>query len=905
MSETESTMPAPDEYNKSLSWESPDNGRTQIENSTIVTDLGYRLLQTGETIGDRYKIIGKLGSGGFAMTYLAKDLQDPKKSLCVVKHLQPRFNNPAACDSARQRFQREAAVLRRLGSHPQIPKLLSYFEEGREFYLVQEFVPGEELKKNIAHGVWTEVRVIAFLIDVLQILDFVHSQAAIHRDIKPSNLLCRQEDGKMVLIDFGAVKEVGTLSDGGAIHTLQTQIIGTPGYMSPEQTHGKPTYSSDIYGLGRTAIFALTGRSPLDLEETGTEEITCWQELTQVSPKLAATIDKMIRPKPSERYRSAQEALADLQPLRRLGSIVGDRYQIIGYLGGKENRHAYIAEILPEDSETNLFFEEPIKNSPLNLCAIKIVEPQITDPRSRQQAENWVERQLDKWSNSLVSPHIPQIITYFWQEERFYLVEEYLEGKNLAEETAEKQPWHQEEAIATLASVIPTLDLIHKKGFVHQDIKPSNIIRQKTGGFAIIDGGIISHLGNWHPAVGEADGFVPSVGTVGYMPPEQIAGNPHPTSDLYALGKVALQFLSKVGAANGNEWRVGDSAVASRQKLGTIVAELLAKGRIDRKFAQVLQKMTEEDRQKRYSSTDRLLKDLRACKRKSFGRLKSWHYLVLGFLLAAGMAYFGRYYWMQYQALLLFDQGDARLELGQYQVALNYYQQGMEKSTGKVIERAWIGKATALSHLKRYPEMRQTCEEILEANKNSIYAWNCVGLAYMGMEDYKGAIAAFNEAYNRDTAFFDAVNNRGFAYLKLGNEQQAENDLRTAIRLDPQQSYVPLNNLAQLYFQEGKYAQALGHYQKAIELKKDYLPAWIGLGNSQRQLGYPEQALATFDRALALDDRSAEVWYLKALVEEDMGKNNDAKLSLEKSLSLSPNYQAAKDALQRVESKNW
>jgi serine/threonine protein kinase/Flp pilus assembly protein TadD len=899
MSETESTMPAPDEYNKSLSWESPDSGRTQIEHSTIVTDLGYRLLQTGETIGGRYKIIGKLGSGGFAMTYLAKDLQDAKKSLCVVKHLQPRFNSPAACDSARQRFQREAAVLKRLGSHSQIPRLIAYFEERREFYLVQEFVPGEELKKNIAHGVWTEVRVIAFLIDVLHILDFVHSQAAIHRDIKPSNLLCRQEDGKVVLIDFGAVKEVGTLSDGGAIHTLQTQIIGTPGYMSPEQTHGKPTYSSDIYGLGRTAIFALTGRSPLDLEETGTEEITCWQDLTQVSPKLAATIDKMIRPKPSERYRSAKEVLIDLQPLHRLGSIVGNRYQIVGYLGGKENRHAYLAEILSEDSETNLFFAEPFKNSPPNLCVIKIVEPQITDPRSRQQAESWLERQLDKWSNSLVSTHIPQIITYFWQEDRFYWVEEYLEGKNLAEEITEKQPWHQDETIALLASVIPTLDLIHKKGFVHQDIKPSNIIRQKTGGFAVIDGGIISHLENWHPAVGEADGFVPAIGTVGYMPSEQIAGNPHPTSDLYALGKVALQFLSKVDV---NESRVDDSLTASRQKMGTIVAELLEKGRIERKFAQVLQKMTEGERQKRYSSTDRLLRDLRACKRKSFGKLKSWHYLVLGFLLATGIAYFGRYYWMQYQALLLFDQGEARLELGQDRVALDYYQQGMEKFSGKVIERVWIGKATALSRLKRYSEMRQTCEEILAVNQDSIYAWNCVGLAYMGLEKYKEAIAAFNEAYNRDTSFFDAVNNRGFAYFKLGNKRQAENDLRMAIRLDPQQSYVPLNNLAQLYFQEGKYAEALGHYQKAIELKKDYLPAWVGLGNSQRQLGYPEQALATFERALALDARSAEVWYFKALAEKDLGKNNEAKLSLEKSLFFSPDYKAAKDALQRVES---
>jgi eukaryotic-like serine/threonine-protein kinase len=893
MSQTESTMPAPDDYNKSPNWTTPDGGRTQIDRSTLITGLDYRLLHNGEIIGERYKIVGKLGSGGFAMTYLAKDIQDPNKSLCVVKHLQPRFNSPSACESARQRFQREADVLNRLGTHPQIPKLLAYFEEEREFYLVQEFVPGEELKKNIAHSVWTEVQVINFLIDVLQILDFVHSQGTIHRDIKPSNLLCRQQDGKIVLIDFGAVKEVGTLSEGSAAHTMQTQIIGTPGYMSPEQTHGRPTYSSDLYGLGRTAIFALTGRSPLDLEETATEEITSWQQLTRVSPKLAATIDKMIRPKTSDRYHTAKDVIADLQPLRQLGKIVDNRYKIISYLGGSRQQHAYYAEILPEESETDLFFEEPFQDRQREFCAVKIIEPQIADPRSRQQAEVWLSEQLNKWDKSVKSPHIPQIIDYFWLEEKFYFIEEYLEGKNIVEAIAEGKIWTQEEAIAFLSSAIPVLDRIHKQGFVHQNIKPSNAILLDAGGVAIVDCGILSHAANWHPSLGDAEGFVPAIGTLGYMPPEQIAGRPHPSSDFYALGKIALGLLSGVEAAQLDD----------RTKIAAICLKKQEEGKISRKFAQILGKMTDGDRQKRYSSVDRLLRELKAAKRKTFGKLKAWHYLIFGSLILAGTIYFGRYYWLQYQALLLFDQGDARLELGQYETALDYYQQGMEKSAGKVVERAWIGKATALSHLKRYGEMRQTCEEILKVDRDSIYAWNCVGLAFSGTGEYQKAIESFNEAFTRDATFFDAVNNRGYAYMQSGDSDRATKDFQTAIRLDPQQSYVPLNNLAQLYYQEGKYVEAFSHYQKAIELKKDYLPAWIGLGKSQRKLKNYQQALSTFDRALILDARSAEVWFYKSQVEEDLGSYTDAKLSLEKSLSLSPDYRAARDALDRLKTR--
>jgi eukaryotic-like serine/threonine-protein kinase len=195
--------------------------------------------QFGQFIGGRYQVLQELGSGGFGKTYLAKDTELPQQPLCVVKHLQLRFNSPSLWQNAKERFITEAKVLKRLGSHDRIPQLIAYLEEDGEFYLIQELINGEEFRQEFSRQRLTEAQIIHFLKEVLEILAFVHQQGVIHRDIKPSNLMRRRSDGKIVLIDFGAVKEIGTLSFNAETQTLITKAIGTPGYMAPEQLSGK------------------------------------------------------------------------------------------------------------------------------------------------------------------------------------------------------------------------------------------------------------------------------------------------------------------------------------------------------------------------------------------------------------------------------------------------------------------------------------------------------------------------------------------------------------------------------------------------------------------------------------------------------------------------------------------
>jgi tetratricopeptide (TPR) repeat protein/predicted Ser/Thr protein kinase len=271
----------------------------------------------GSTLVGRYQIINHLGGGGFGETFVACDTQLPGTPKCVVKKLKPQANDPVTLETARRLFDTEAQVLYKLGTHDRIPQLLAYFEENEEFYLVQEFIEGHNFSQEIIPGqVLSQDQVIVLIEEILEILDFVHKEKVIHRDINPNNIIRRQLDGKLVLIDFGAVKQISTqvVVPGGV--TKFTVAIGTPGYIPSEQAQGNPKFSSDIYALGIMAIQAITGLTPEQLER---DEETCeilWQKHISVSDDFAKVLDKMVRYDFRERYSSASIALQALKELK-------------------------------------------------------------------------------------------------------------------------------------------------------------------------------------------------------------------------------------------------------------------------------------------------------------------------------------------------------------------------------------------------------------------------------------------------------------------------------------------------------------------------------------------------------------------------------------------------------------
>ncbi|WP_416668434.1 protein kinase domain-containing protein [Egbenema bharatensis] len=284
----------------------------------------FQSTATGLTIGGRYRLVNQLGVGGFSQTFLAEDLHLPGHPKCVVKQLKPQVTDERHLQTARRLFDTEARVLYQLGNHDQIPRLLAHFMDGEEFFLVQELIEGEPLTKKLASGFpWAEKRVMELLYDLMTVLEFVHGQNVIHRDIKPSNLICRT-DGKIVLIDFGAVKQVGQTQTDSRVGQTQTVSVGTQGYMPAEQLGGHPRFSSDIYAAGMVGIQALTGTHPKQIDRHPHTGEVDWRNhrmegrslpALRVSSGLATILDRMVCYHFKDRYQRVTEVLQDLSDL--------------------------------------------------------------------------------------------------------------------------------------------------------------------------------------------------------------------------------------------------------------------------------------------------------------------------------------------------------------------------------------------------------------------------------------------------------------------------------------------------------------------------------------------------------------------------------------------------------------
>ncbi len=267
----------------------------------------------GRKLRDRYYIFNELGVGGFGQTFLAKDCDFPGQPWCVVKQFKPQVTEHWMLETARRLFDLEASVLAHIGNHPQIPELKAHFEENEQFYLVQEFIEGTLLSKEFESKRWDQWCAIAFLEDILGVIQFIHENEVIHRDLKPENLIRRQNDQRLVLIDFGSVKKITTLKNEESEASNFTVAIGTPSYMPLEQQGGKPCFSSDIYALGKITIQGLTGLDPNQLEDDENTGELSWQHLADVDDYFAQVLDRMVRWNPRDRYQTVQEVIHELQ----------------------------------------------------------------------------------------------------------------------------------------------------------------------------------------------------------------------------------------------------------------------------------------------------------------------------------------------------------------------------------------------------------------------------------------------------------------------------------------------------------------------------------------------------------------------------------------------------------------
>ncbi|MEH1830352.1 MAG: serine/threonine-protein kinase [Nostoc sp.] len=279
-------------------------------------------------LGGHYRPIQVLSDeGGFGRTYLAEDVHKLNEC-CVVKQFAPKLQGTGPLTKATQLFKQEASRLQELAEHPQIPTLLAYFEQNHYLFLVQQFIDGQNLLKEWeTRGNYSEIEIREFLLDLLPVLKFIHVRGVIHRDIKPQNIIRRRSDGRLVLIDFGASKQLTA-----TVQTKMGTVIGSHGYTALEQMQdGKAYPASDLFSLGATCFHLLTGVRPSQLWiKQGYGWVSCWRQyLTSpgkdgisVPIELGEVLDKLLQQDIQKRYQSADEVITDLTTRLPLSSSV-------------------------------------------------------------------------------------------------------------------------------------------------------------------------------------------------------------------------------------------------------------------------------------------------------------------------------------------------------------------------------------------------------------------------------------------------------------------------------------------------------------------------------------------------------------------------------------------------------
>ncbi|MGB3557791.1 MAG: serine/threonine-protein kinase [Geitlerinemataceae cyanobacterium] len=266
------------------------------------------LHQPDDIVANRYRIVAPLGCGTMAATYEAEDLTNCQRVAIKIVSFRETTEWKIL-----ELFDREAKILQNLDC-PGIPKYINSFQEetpdDRRSYLIQELASGQSLSELVKKS-WRpkeeEIKDIAR--QLLQILDYLHSftPPVIHRDIKPENII-RRPDNKIYLVDFGAVQEVyrNTLTRGGT-------FVGTLGYMPHEQFRGQVVAASDLYALGATLLFLLTGKSPAELPQQRLK--INFRDRVSVSLDFADWLEKMLEPSVEDRFQSAREAAKTLASL--------------------------------------------------------------------------------------------------------------------------------------------------------------------------------------------------------------------------------------------------------------------------------------------------------------------------------------------------------------------------------------------------------------------------------------------------------------------------------------------------------------------------------------------------------------------------------------------------------------
>jgi eukaryotic-like serine/threonine-protein kinase len=276
----------------------------------------------GKILYNRYRIVQHLSQNDWSTVYLAEDLADHKSTntagnspqQCQIEQLHPQYNHEVLGAQSWQKvlktFVAQGNILTKLSQHPQIPQLLAFFECDREFYLVREYIQGITLEQKLQDTLINEAETLSWLQEILGVLESIHQLDMAHLNIQPSSLI-QDKDGRKFLTNFAAIKNAILFDNQELKRVLNPDFF-------PQGEPLQSDFAADIYALGKTMIFALTGELSTSIQANSTQVTS--HNLTNLNnapkanirPELAGILNKMVDREPDHSYQSATEVLNEL-----------------------------------------------------------------------------------------------------------------------------------------------------------------------------------------------------------------------------------------------------------------------------------------------------------------------------------------------------------------------------------------------------------------------------------------------------------------------------------------------------------------------------------------------------------------------------------------------------------------
>lgn len=552
-------------------------------------------------------------------------------------------------------------------------------------------------------------------------------------------------------------------------------------------------------------------------------------------------------------------------------TLIAGRYQLVSRIGQGGMGAVYKA------------IDTRFNNRPV---AIKEMSSAGLSPARLQEAEAAFEREAHLLAD-LLHPNLPRIYDHFTENERSYLVMDFIEGQTLEEYLVQigGGPLPVDQVIKWAEQLCDVLNYLHthQPPIIFRDLKPSNVMLSGSGHLYLIDFGIarIFKPGKQHDTV--------ALGSPGYAAPEQYGkAQSTPRSDIYSLGALLHHLLTGLDPSEQPFFFL------SASKVNPAVSPALDA---------LLKQMLEMEADRRPASAQDVLKALEQISLKNTPAglgppgpttdplLEEAYTLYTQKRLDEALDVYRRA--TQANSTNALGWQGYGLTLGQraqHQQALDAFERALQLNPSLVT--SWNGKGTALSRLRRHKEALEAFERALQLEPKNAAAWNGKGAVLSALGRPEEALNAFERALRIDPLLAQAWYNKGLVAYELGSNQEAERAFQEALKLEPTNAAAAFGQGQALYAQR-KLRQALRLFEQATRINERFAEAWSRRGNVLDELGEYVLALQAYDRALQLDSRYAAAWSGKAAVLRQLGQHLEALKAYNMALDLNPSLALA------------